>query len=110
MKKNMSKKLVPLLVLAIAIPPFLYVFLILLSDFLRIINKFAWDDRPFIYIQINTIIAYLIYIFSALDFSLEIEKRISNNITKAGILAMCMSLFLFWLGFLFGIIGTTIPM
>jgi len=94
-------------VIFLALPPFLYVFAFLLSDFIRIFDKVGWESRPFIYLQIETIFIYLIYTFSSLLFALNFLKKNNSHLTKTGIMAICMSLLFFWLGILLNIIGAT---
>ncbi len=80
----------------------------LLSDIIRIFGKEGWTGRPFIYIQVETIVIYLVYTFSSLYFSFEVTKKHNNNITKASTIAIFLSLLFFWLSFLFNIARATI--
>ncbi len=106
--QNPPKKLVTMAVSVLAIPPFIYIFALLLSDIIRIFGKEGWTGRPFIYIQVETIVIYLVYTFSSLYFSFEVTKKHNNNITKASTIAIFLSLLFFWLSFLFNIARATI--
>lgn len=96
-----------ILVLVLSIPSFLYIFVDLLNDSLRVYNKISWIERPFIFVKNETVVIYVLYTSFVVFFSYEVLKENRNNFAKISLIAAGLSLLLFWFGLLFNAIGIT---
>jgi hypothetical protein len=103
--RNVKKLLIKISGLLLAIPSIIYVFLVLLPDVLRIVPKVGWDDRPFIYLTIESVITYIIFAFVSFVVSLELRRAIKSYSTNIGFILIGLSFLIYWLGVALCIIG-----
>jgi len=94
------KLLLQVIIILMAIPSCIYIFILLLPDVLIIFGKVGWQERPFVYMKIESVIIYTIFILTNFIISLEIRRVFNSYITNVCVILIAMSLLLF-LFFLF---------
>ena len=77
-----------------------YVFLLLLPDAVRLLIKQGWNNRPVIFLNIESVITYIIFALFSLLLSYEFFKNSPNYITTLGFSTLAASLLFYWLFFL----------
>lgn len=97
-----------LLIVSATIPVFIYTVFFLFKDIWMFFLKNGWAERPFIFLACESIFVYSLYVYTLIIVSFWQNKHHPDALVTICFVTNMLLLFVYWLCFLFSVIGITI--